>query len=306
MSSDSLSGMKYLPVGMTRADGARYPSVGRCIYCGCMDTKRFPEHIIPFAITADALIFEDASCAQCAQEINKFEQPVLRRMLGPFRVVANSPTRNPRQRPKNFKLKIGKADDRGQLIEPPHTIIVPATEMHLVLLGWRLPPPGILYEEEPPRDQIRGEPWCRLDEEPVNRHIQRFRDTTGWQGNIAFKAGDVPHFAYLRWLAKIAHGFAIAELGYEAFEHFLPAIILGRSNHYCHYIGGELTVPAPGETDAIFNIRHGRLVGDENTYIAVELHLFPFYGSPIHQVIVGVRKRTADEIALRQEPRNDV
>jgi hypothetical protein len=292
---------------MTRTDGVTYPSIGRCIYCG--RTDRLPltdEHIIPFSITGDALLFEGASCPVCQQEINKFEQPILRKMLGPFRVIVNAPTRNPKERPKHFKLKMGRANDAGQLIEPPRTIVVPAKEMHLVLLSWRLPPAGILYAEAPPRDQLRGEPWYRLNLESADRHIQNFRKATGWNGNVAYKIGDVPHFAYLRFLAKIAHGYAIAERGFDAFTHFLPDIILGKSNHYCHYVGGDAEEPEAGDTEDIFRIKHGGLIGDENTLEIVEIQLFPFYGSPIHRVVVGERESTTDEIALRQKTRDGV
>ncbi len=284
----------------------RYRSIGRCIYCGDSAAPRNQEHIIPFAIAGDALVFDDASCDRCAREINKFEQPILRRMLGPFRVVANAPTRNKRDRPRTLPLKIGMADEHGRLLAPPETLQIPSKEMHLVLVGWRLPQPGILFEEAPPRDQLRGQPWCRIDWTTAQKHVDRYRDVTGWRGNIAVKIGDVPHVAYLRWLAKIAHGYAVAEWGFDGFTHFLTDIILGRSNHFCHYIGGDQVVPEPGETDAIYNIRSGRLVGDDKTLLAVELHLFPFYGAPIHHVIVGARERTSDEVALRQQEGNDM
>jgi len=44
----------------------RYPSIGRCIYCGESNTRRGREHIVPLALLGHAIVFEDASCRDCA------------------------------------------------------------------------------------------------------------------------------------------------------------------------------------------------------------------------------------------------
>jgi hypothetical protein len=43
-----------------------------------------------------------------------------------------------------------------------------------------------------------------------------------------------------RSIAKIAHGAAVAELGLDTFEPFLPDIILGHDPYISHYVGSKI------------------------------------------------------------------
>jgi hypothetical protein len=51
-------------------------------------------------------------------------------------------------------------------------------------------------------------------------------------------------------LAKIAHSYAVAELGIDGFKPFLNKIILGANiHHLSHYVGGTRVIP-PASKDA--------------------------------------------------------
>lgn len=81
-----------------------YPSLGMCIYCGSKDNLS-DEHIIPFALGGN-LIFQKASCPDCAKLTSDFELTCLRTMYGPLRLLYGLPTRRPNKRPPKLPLKV--------------------------------------------------------------------------------------------------------------------------------------------------------------------------------------------------------
>src|SRR4051812_38313328 len=89
----------------------RYPSLGRCIYCGRSDRKLTDEHIIPFALCGNHVISK-GSCEECAKETSKFERIVCKNMFDPFRADVGLPTRRPDKRPDNFDLRTLGHDGR--------------------------------------------------------------------------------------------------------------------------------------------------------------------------------------------------
>lgn len=278
----------------------RYPSPGRCIYCGRSDLPLEDEHIIPFALAGDTMIFEKASCRSCAKIINdEFENYCLRTTLGSFRARAGTPTRNKADRDKERPVKMARLDDNGNPIEV-HSWTMPPEHLPLMLLSWRLPPPGIFLVGREPSEEILGEGWARFDEDEAHAYISVFRDLTGHTGNVGLNVAKLDPPRYFRFLAKTAHALAVADFGYDAFEHLLPDIILGRSKSYCHLIGGEMEVPEPEENEISCRCVLGEFAGDDDVLVAVKIQLFPMYGSPIHDVVVGRRALTQADIEERR------
>jgi hypothetical protein len=69
------------------------PSAGRCIYCGTRDGKLHKEHIVPLSLGGKHVL-PDASCLTCQKLINeKVEQPLLKGMLAPLRIMHAYPSR---------------------------------------------------------------------------------------------------------------------------------------------------------------------------------------------------------------------
>jgi hypothetical protein len=273
----------------------RYDSVGCCIYCGATSKKLEDEHIIPYGIAGDGVIFRDASCRDCAKVINEeFEDFCLSLTLFPFRMRVDAPSRGKKRRRGRHQgvaeipLKIIPLDKSFQPLCEAITVKVPAKLYPTVLMGWRSPAPGII-RGAPPSELIEGEAWTRYNAPEFSAVEKAFCESTGHVGPLQIKVGDLDPAKFLRFIAKTAHAhaYAVAELGYDAFRPLLPDLILGRSKKYSHLIGGTWEIPEPLESEQIFQLQLGKVVGDSLTYHCVSIQIFPFYGSPIHTVIVG-------------------
>ena len=112
----------------------------------------------------------------------------------------------------------------------------------------------------------------------------------GARSTRAHEAGKVDGARLLRFIAKMAHGYAVATKGYDAFEWLTPGVILGTDPNISHLVGGEIEVP-PGdrETGAAVKFEVGEPT-DELPYLLIKVRLFEFLGTPEHIVVVGRRK----------------
>lgn len=149
----------------------KYPSIGRCIYCGQAeaDVRLSVEHIIPYAIAGDGIIFEKASCEACARKFNSdFEQYMLRKIFGAFRFKYDAPTRNRRSRPKTMDLMYVT---RSALTEAPVVIHVKKYERGtypLDLICLRLKQPKILTGQIA-SEYDKVDTWSNIKREEIVR-----------------------------------------------------------------------------------------------------------------------------------------
>lgn len=174
------------------------------------------------------------------------------------------------------------------MIDPDVMKDVPADQAPLSLSSWRLSTPGILAGQAE-SDEIAGEAWCHVDQNVASRLLNQFRKETNHTGPAALKIGDIPQADFLRFLAKIAHGYAIANCGFDQFKHLAPDIILGRSKALCYVVGGEWEIPPPDTDAGIFDLKLGEAVRANTTYVVVGVRVYPFMGTPQHIVVVGRR-----------------
>ncbi len=282
----------------SRRESKSYPSPGRCIYCGRSDLPLEDEHIVPFALAGDTIIFEKASCRPCAEIINReFESYCLSTTLGAFRARAGTPTRNKKDRTKERPVRMAPLNDDGEAIDV-YSWTMPPNQIPLVLLSWLLPAAG-MFAGRTASEEILGEGWARVSEEETAAYINAFKAITGHAGNVGLSVAKLEPERYFRFLAKTAHAFAIAEFGFDAFEHLLPDVILGQSKCYCHYVGGEPHIPEPNDSEVSCRLEVGVFAGESDTLVGVRIQLFPMYGSPIHHVVVGKRALTEEDIAAR-------
>jgi hypothetical protein len=99
-------------------------------------------------------------------------------------------------------------------------------------------------------------------------------------------------------LAKIAHSFAVAELGYERFTSYLPPLILGSDINLPHYVGGlsplddsaEMFLGEPG-TKVTHLINHylncEDIMGNDGAiYLSVLINLLQ-PSTPTYRVVVA-------------------
>jgi hypothetical protein len=107
------------------------------------------------------------------------------------------------------------------------------------------------------------------------------------EAGTTFEPQMVPLGDFMRLLAKVAHGAAVAELGMNSFDPILTDLILGRSNYFGHYIGNKWWSSArTGMSKPLhrirLEIRRGWLVGF--------VQLFANYHAPWYYVVVGKPK----------------
>lgn len=154
--------MRHEHVNAKKGEGKKYPSIGRCIYCGANDRKLTDEHIIPEGFIGDAIVFEKASCEPCAQLFNKeFEQYCLRQLFYIHRLAAGVPSKKPRDRPKTIRIKATPLNTMGIPCGDPIMLDVPCDDLPPFLVGLLMPPPGLL-EGRPVQKGAIGDQFFRL------------------------------------------------------------------------------------------------------------------------------------------------
>jgi hypothetical protein len=87
-----------------------------------------------------------------------------------------------------------------------------------------------------------------------------------------------------RSIAKIAHGAAVAELGVDAFEPFLPDIIMGRSPYISRFIGCS---PIKGRRQP--NL-HEIVLSTRRGFVVAQVQLFAKFGLRPFLAVVGQPK----------------
>jgi hypothetical protein len=97
--------------------------------------------------------------------------------------------------------------------------------------------------------------------------------------------------AFCKLLAKIAHGYAVSQIGVSTFTHFLPDLILGRSDIFPHYIGGDWEEPRQTPSNRLIELQLHKL--NNTAYLFVTVRLFCFLNAPQYVVVVGNDLRQA-------------
>ncbi|GAB2808174.1 hypothetical protein [Dyella kyungheensis] len=266
--------------------GRKYDPAGFCIYCGDSQSKLGEEHILPLGIAGNALVFPAASCSTCAAVTGKVENELLKQGLGLFRHRINSPTRRRKDRPAEPLVGIGRRLGDGPLQDSGERMAIPIMEVpvaYFCLKFLRLP--GILSGLLP-SGEITWEFWCRAWE--AEAALQRVRPT-----QEGLHLGGLRPITFARFLAKVAHGYAVAEIGLESFEPLLLDLILGRSEEISHLIGGDGRDMPP--MDEEFYLTSGWHEDVHGSFLVVVMRLYANLGAPWYSVVVG-RKRETPEI----------
>lgn len=256
----------------------RYAPVGQCIYCGILDVpqgmRRFhDEHIVPLALNG-ALILPEASCRQCERIINMQIEARLAEEYAYFRAKYGLPTRRPKNRKKTVKLPsiIGGWID------------VPATEYTAPVPLYRFKTARILSGAPPiPNSHAWTMDILGGGAEEVN--LQKKYPL--WTKAHILKPQP---YQFARFIAKVAYGYAVAELGIDCFEPLANDIILGRSDNFFRFVGSEPREPPPsgwpsdGKHHFSIVVRFVRVnVG----LVIVDVKLFAAAGTPVYHAVVG-------------------
>jgi hypothetical protein len=270
-----------------RGEGKRIPSPGMCIYCASESPPLSEEHVIPYALAANSIILEGSCCSACQTTIQKYEQRVLRDQLGVFRTRIGSPTRNRKQRPKSSRLHFIEVNDKAEFIRDLGSRTVPIADAPLAFSVWDSAPPRILGHRASHDAEI-GRPWTYVHKERAMQIAREVASETGSE-HVACRVDHVNREHFLRFVAKTAHAYAVAELGTKAFRPLLGDIILNRDNDISALVGGDPSGDTvPFEAAQMVTAVAGKVgSGPAAGYTVVRLHFYPLLGTPAQLAVVG-------------------
>jgi hypothetical protein len=273
----------------------KYRPIGHCIYCGRKKGLISDEHIIPFGLQPKGVnwFLPKASCSRCADVTKKIEQFCQKSMFGTLRTRLGLKTRRKKQRSRTIVdahlVAIEGEFDPYNVTGRPEAREIPAGQFPAVCLGFRWPPPGLLRNKQPSVGVVEGEVIAHHEE--ALAELLKSDSVLG----KALRMGSFNILLFQRFLAKIAHSYAIAEHGELSFIPALTDLIRGRSEVASHYIGGlteEVDMmawsPAPMRSDALLHLVNRMDVGHNGVrYLGVVIRLFVPFNMPPYFVIVG-------------------
>ena len=259
----------------------RYDSVGRCIYCGNGPDQRDldDEHIIPLAFNG-ALVLPESSCRKCAHVINQqVENPVLSQEWERFRAKHKLPTRRSKNRRKYVHL--GTRD--GGTFRVHATEYTAPVPIYSCVACARI----LTGAERIPNSHA----WTISMLGAGDKETRLQRKYPRWNRQHAFK---VEPYKFMRFVAKIGYGLAVAELGLDCFTPLAREIILGRSDDYFRLVGCDDSLPPPdgewskdGQHQFFIHLHCKDVAARLVLFVVVHLKLFGDAGMPLYHVVAG-------------------
>lgn len=268
----------------------RYAAVGRCIYCHAEEwspgstRKLGDEHVIAQGLGGQ-LLLPEASCRECEKETSRVELEWLRGSFYTARV----------------QKEIGKKKKRFPTHLPLRVEVAGRTIVKQVRIG-KYPamvvtllfdPPGVLSGTDTARRELSGGVAMGIHPTFGNNLREHLIE-----GSVTF---DPPRAKATsrdlgRMLAKIAHAYAVAELGLDGFKPFLEPIVRGSDlTDLAHYVGGTRQLPQPSSN--VYEIKLATVTSqDSRSYLMVVMQLLAdIQGLPEYWVVVGEPLHSVDQ-----------
>jgi hypothetical protein len=254
--------------------------IGQCIYCPKPATTK--EHIVPIAFGGYHVLL-DATCDDCQGITAKRETFLCEHNFNALRFNRGYFGRSRGKRTADLKIREGEHAPIRKL---------PFDKAPGVSLFPVLPPPGLLLGN-PPSDRVSVLQWHLIDASGDGAHRTRELKASGMKGALALANIDL--FGFMRVLAKIAHGYAVFEVGLAGFRPLLQPIILGNSNDVPYYVGGTfqngpipILIKEPTLARPYQVIPFETPIGSEK-YIGAQIRLFATERplTPVYTVIFG-------------------
>lgn len=252
--------------GQGKNQNVKYPPVGRCIYCSDPAPVTGDEHIVPLSL-GGRWILPDSSCDACARIINTgFERHVAQEIFGDIRVSLGLSSRR-----NTWRRTISVSDSAtGAAIGD-----IPTEQLDLLAPFLVLPMPAALFGD---RGHSGPPDWTLT---PIQLRARK----SGGPGRVRFPDSKLNVLAFLRLLAKIGHGYAVAHDGYGSFIPFLKdAILTGDQPTLYHHIGTGDHVPSPEGV-----LHRVDICDSQDGALIVAIRLFASLGAPTYYVVVGRR-----------------
>lgn len=271
-----------------------YPAIGKCIYCGATEYRRGStrklgdEHIVPEGLGGRAVLPE-ASCEDCERKINGFEQPIIR---GTYQVARKQMGVRSKKRGKPKPEK--RVNVRIKTLGEEKILPIPVQDYPGLIVTLTFQEPRILSRKDKSPEKISGGVAVAMLPffgERLNAALGM--PITMFPGTISIDPirHDADATKLARFVAKIAHAYAVAELGADTFQPYLQPLILGQAQDFLsHYIGGtydEKLAPTSQTFDLALEIRRDA-VGEEHWVCSVRLYSH-FSGMPRYLAVVGKR-----------------
>jgi hypothetical protein len=257
-----------------------YDPVNQCIYCGAQGVPLSKEHLIPYSLNGKHVL-PKASCAAHAEITSSLELDFSRTAYGIYRAENGISSRKKKRLAeslsKTVELEGERFDGTKVMVEVP---IGKAPPVPVVI---RLNAPGILTGAAP---DAEGE--CRMDLPPTpDPRLRALRESLGLK-SLYSSVATVPFTNILRVLAKIAHSYAVAELGVNGFRPVLLDLILTGPGSVAlwHYIGEH--DPPAAQSESELELRYLRIGTEIWVVVDISFHFFP--RMPKYQVFVGTVK----------------
>jgi hypothetical protein len=268
---------------MGNAKRRREASIGLCVYCGAKDDLS-DEHVIPYGLSGD-LKLKDASCPRCRDITSRLEGELLRGHWRAQRQYLGLKSRRSSEVVPDLPIKVIRAN--GETVEA----LLPIKSQSIGFL-FEFRPPTILDGRVTLDEPAASEAYLKMFAEPprdviINGDFVRLLPDDKFEIPVKFESADL-----CRFLAKVAHCYAISRRGLSAFsEFFLPEYILGKTAGILTYVGG-CDSPLVGRSlpGSALHVLMDRV---QDSYISVYIQLFRTPGDPppISEVVVG---RAAD------------
>lgn len=282
-----MAGAKFIAI---KTPNKQFDPPPRCIYCYRKLFTRHKEHIIPYGLAADSLVFRRASCVKCAKKTHAFETTCLRQMWWPFRAKLGIPSRNKRDIPAEFGIhRLGQfsADNRRPEITRQ---LLPIKDFPLYFLTYVFEPPGVLTGR-PGRDH-KVTHYTLIDKDESSRQLEPgegFRITGNW-------------ISFCKLLGKIAHAYAVAILGLDAFASSLALSIRDKAPDVSllDWIGGAVEPAGPPNALHEIELRLKQLGSQK--FIVVYIRLFASLSTPRYEVVVGLLNPSFNQFSLFEDP----
>lgn len=258
---------------------SRYPAANICIYCRALvnsphaPTERLSdEHVIPMGIGGN-LILPRASCKKCADITSGIETRCIQKLFDPGRTHAGVRTRAKLNR-KILSVKTGRdgALKKVLTLDHPGTITMfkfnVATEITNIANN----------------SKFEGNPMLIPVVPDFKERVRR----VGGLNHII--GGGISFVLFGRFLAKIAHAYASAEIGLDSFVPYLPMIIIGDppyDNLLGQYVGSGLIDEIKDQGDHEIRIT-SRTSPLGKKLIVVRLRLFSQFSPPTYYIGAGI------------------
>jgi len=267
----------------------RFGPIGRCIYCGATDGLT-EEHVVPQFLSG-RLSLTEASCGRCAKITSGFESKCAQKNFDtalPFMFKRASRRRLPVTLIINGKRHTKRIEPHNY----PPTLQLPiyAPPDHAV---GRQPAESAL----PIRKEMWGWVWEQPHEPPGawEKKVRQLLRESG-ASHVAIP-GKFDDRSFVRLLAKIGYGYAIAQFGLGFFQPLILGTILDENYPAGRFVGGVENPPALTpeiardlpHLDYFLKLRVSPHPFFGTPTLWADIRLFPGFGNvPVYTVLLGM------------------